>query len=243
MKTSLPKKHLPTAMKRSSQGGSSPAPKLLLFDDESEHSSEDLYQFPSQSTISSNITLNDLADIFHSSPSSGLFHPGPAFLDNSWNDDTNSETEQNYRFLPDCYSSSETSQEGSITTRFSLDDALDESVTNVGASKTASKILGNSAIREEIVKLIFTEAHSSLKASLKDSILTAKKDKREYLLSLTPRRLCQEFQDNSNPAFQLLVTGLLGLANPEDIFASQHLLNNVAMLYSSISKEGIAIRK
>ena len=48
--------------------------------------------------------------------------------------------------------------------------------------------------------------------------------------------LCDEFHDNSSISFQLLTQGLLGITNQEDIFASQFLLNNIALLYSTIGK-------
>ena len=121
--------------------------------------------------------------------------------------------------------------------RYSLDDALEDSLNTIGACKTASKILENKEVRDEIFKLVFTKSHSTLKSSLKKSILTAKKDKqRDYLLSVTPRRLCEEFRDSSRPAFELLVNGLLGLTNSEKVFQSDYLLNTVAFIYSTISK-------
>ena len=56
------------------------------------------------------------------------------------------------------------------------------------------------------------------------------------MLSLTPRILCEEFKENSISSFDLLVHGLLGISEEEEIFDSQFLLNNIALLYSTIGK-------
>ena len=66
--------------------------------------------------------------------------------------------------------------------------------------------------------------------------MTADKKDRKYLLSLTPSNLCKEFQSHSRPSFHLLVRGLLGISHQDDIFGSQFLMNNVALIYSTISK-------
>ena len=41
---------------------------------------------------------------------------------------------------------------------------------------------------------------------------------------------------NASPPFLLLVQGLLGISDPEVIFENQFLLNNICLLYSTISK-------
>ena len=114
-------------------------------------------------------------------------------------------------------------------------EALENFTTNAGVTKAATTILENEEIRAELARLIFAESHKSLKASLKKSQLTSNKD-RKYLLSLTPRGLCEEFHEFAKPAFLLLVHGLLGVSQPEDIFESQHLLNISSLIYSTVSK-------
>ena len=115
-------------------------------------------------------------------------------------------------------------------------EALKNFVTTVGVTKAATTILENEEIKSELARLIFAESHKSLKASLKKSKLSSHKQDRQYLLSLTPRGLCDEFHESAKPAFLLLVHGLLGVSQPEDIFESQHLLNISSLIYSTVSK-------
>ena len=67
----------------------------------------------------------------------------------------------------------------------------------------ASAILNHAALKQELKRSIYSEAHEGLKASLPSSVLTDSKAKmsREYLLSLTPRMLCEELKKNANDAF------------------------------------------
>ena len=115
-------------------------------------------------------------------------------------------------------------------------NVLRDDMLNGSIKDTAETILANSALKDEIVKIIQQESHNSLKSSLKDSLLCANKNNRQYLLSLTPRNLVQEFKTNSSAAFLLLVQGLLGISDPEEVFENQYLLNNICFVYSSISK-------
>ena len=112
-----------------------------------------------------------------------------------------------------------------------LDDIAERSITD-----TAQTILANSDLKKEILKLLLQESHQSLKLSLKNSQLCANKNDRRYLLSMTPRNLVEEFKENSSPAFLLLVQGLLGISEPDEIFCSQYLLNNICFLYSTVAK-------
>ena len=223
-------------MKRGSQGGSSPAPKLFC---ESEHSSEELLDNIDFQLLQSQSTSHDEFD-FSPLRSSSLSQPTSDILQalREHSDGSSSETEQNYNYegWPDSNSSESSLDLSAIRTEKTFNEVLDDYVTTLGPDRAASKILENNALKEEILKLIFIKSHHSLKSSLKDSVLNAKKDKRDYLLSLTPQRLCREFQSNSEDAFLLLVCGLLGVANPETVFDSQHLLNNIAMLYSTVAK-------
>ena len=115
-------------------------------------------------------------------------------------------------------------------------DNLAEIITSNGIEETAKTIMSNECLKREILRLILLESHHSLKNALKNSQLSADKKERTYLLSLTPRTLCEEFKANSSSAFLLLVKGLLGIADPEIIFDSQYLLNNICSLYSCMSK-------
>ena len=121
-------------------------------------------------------------------------------------------------------------------THETFQEALTEYIAMNGVDAAAKTILENTDLKNEIIKNICRESHDSLKSKLKDSKLCADKKSRNFLLTLTPSSLCQEFQSQSPPAFLLLVQGLLGISDPDTIFESQHLLNNVCFLYSTISK-------
>ena len=116
--------------------------------------------------------------------------------------------------------------------------ALANYIDAVGVSAVVADILESSDIKSEVLKTVLSESHTSLKESLKGSksILTSSKKDRTYLLSLTPKKLCEEFQENSDPSFQLLLNGLLGISDPAIIFESQYLLNTVALVYSTVAK-------
>ena len=118
----------------------------------------------------------------------------------------------------------------------SLENILIQKITSEGMSSTANTILENRDLKDEIISILCQQSHKSIKENLKKSQLCADKTDRNILLSLTPSSLCQEFKENSPPAFLLLVKGLLGISDPEVVFDSQFLLNNVCLLYSTISK-------
>ena len=117
-----------------------------------------------------------------------------------------------------------------------LRDVLEDNIEAKGLEESAKIILAHDDLKAEILRILFKDSHENLKYSLRQSQLCADKNDREYLLSLTPRNLCEEFKTNSPRAFLLLVQGLLGISNPEDIFESQFLLNNVCFMYSTVSK-------
>ena len=116
--------------------------------------------------------------------------------------------------------------------------ALAKYIDTAGVCAVVADILEDKNIKEEVAKIVFSESHISLKTSLKGSksILTSSKKDRSYLLSLTPRRLCEEFQVNSGPSFKLLLDGLLGITDHAKIYESQVLLNTIALLYSTVAK-------
>ena len=67
-------------------------------------------------------------------------------------------------------------------------------------------------------------------------MLTASKKDRNYLLSLTPQNLVEEFVNNSRPAFDLVIHGLLGISDPDKVLESQFLINSLALLYSTVAR-------
>ena len=115
-------------------------------------------------------------------------------------------------------------------------ELVDDLVAKLGISEAASAILNHKELKDEITKRIHSSSHRSLKSSLKNSQLNAKKTDRSYLLTLSPSNLCREFQSLANPSFELVVHGLLGISEEEEIFSSQFLINNVCLIYSTISK-------
>ena len=117
-----------------------------------------------------------------------------------------------------------------------IEQVINDMVENVGASKVAAAVLKNHDVRDEIASLLFKDSHVSLKTSLKKSKLTTSKQDRKYLLSLTPRSLCEELRSSSAFTFQVITQGLLGVSNPDDIFNSQHLLNCISLVYSTVAK-------
>ena len=245
-------------MKRFSQGGDSPGPKIkLLADTDSDLSSEESYNydipglsdttdnfefghFPSQGSSQTSSQFSKLAYHFSniSSPAQHISTPILHGLDqdNSSNSDTDSFIKGDY--FDDMPSSSDECDERLTVYDYKADfvSALDNFVTIAGASNAATKILENEEIRNEVTKLIFSESNKTLKKSLKKSKLVSDRTDRRFLLTLTPKMLYDEFHDNSSISFQLLTQGLLGITNQEDIFASQFLLNNIALLYSTIGK-------
>ena len=229
-------------MKRSSQGGDSPVSKYKYFEENETDSEEDIplnLQLISQSTPSQNLVIDE--KLFLSQPSSinshecisSLVLPSPSSnsIVTDIKDDVNLPDEPEFNFEELEQSSFEESQPIP-----KVSNSLHDLINVAGLKEAATTILDNEELKQEILKQIFAESHESLKTSLKRSRLTASKKDRNYLLSLTPEGLCQEFQENSFPAFRLLVHGLLGVSNQADVFDSQFLQNNVCLLYSTISK-------
>ena len=242
-------------MKRVSQGGNSPASKFhFLCEDDSDPSSQEItFSHCSNSTPSESLGfgVNQRASQDSSNPplSQNLYDghlldvssdsSNPTFEPHS---DVGSDPEINSSLVRGWHghdmdeSYSEVLFDDPTFEDSEIDLALQSYVTEAGASAVATKILDNEEIRKEIVKQIFSSSHKSLKSSLKKSRLTARKKDRNYLLSLTPRILCEEFKENSISSFDLLVRGLLGISEEEEIFDSQFLLNNIALLYSTVGK-------
>ena len=117
-----------------------------------------------------------------------------------------------------------------------LRSALESFLDCYDPSTAAKLILEFDEVKNELFKLILSSAHDELKSSLKHSKLKTDYKDRNYLLQLTPRDICKEFQQNANSAFHLLVRGLLGLTNVEEIFESQVLQNRVCLVFSIVSQ-------
>ena len=226
-------------MKRFSQGGCSPTPKYqyLAQADSSSSSDEDFpdnlcasHQSQQQVQSSHNSDLAHFQGIYESSP------PSPA-------SSSVSHLDANY-FFPESPTFSDDSPASPLPqgsppiSKIKADFAasLMEYVSSVGALAAAETIMENTAVKEAIVESVLSETHSSLKSSLKQSIITQGKKDRNYLLTLTPRTICEEFQKNSNAAFLLIVKGLLGVSCPETVYDSALLLNTVTLLYSTVGK-------
>ena len=52
---------------------------------------------------------------------------------------------------------------------------------------------------------------------------------RKYLLIATPSSLCHEFLQNAPVAFNLLLSGLIGVNEVEDVEDNTHLKDNIAV--------------
>ena len=109
----------------------------------------------------------------------------------------------------------------------SLGEAILQSKAVHGISNTAMAILEHGDLKEEIKRILYKESHHNIKDNLKKSKLCANKNDRQFLLSLSPKSLCQEFQQNSPHTFLHLVTGILGISDPNSVFENQFLLNNI----------------
>ena len=246
-----------TIMKRGSDGGSSPLHKLRFMSD-SEPSSQEL-AFNALSQHSMSTQSDDFGGIVESSPpanfssdlpssatslpcmdspvpssiftqSSGYFHDNSDTFDDSFGSEKGTDSPDN------CWQDNFLSEVASTEVEEEHQKSLRDLIDAFGPAKAALAVLENEDVRDEITKLIFSRSHASMKESLKHTKLAANKRDRQYLLTLTPKSLCEEFRDLCNPAFELLVRGLLGLSDPEDIFTSPHLLNTVSLLYSTVAK-------
>ena len=247
-------------MKRASQGGSSPHPKQSPFYVE-DSGAEDFDFLQNSETLSSDqesLRFSFSSPTTSSQSQSTVFPRLSQAIDQQTDDEPLlpltqfSSEEQSNSDIHDVSFSSSSSQHNDWTPSSTSEDELpdipdfgnqaaakilvDELVDEVGISNAASAVLENEALREEIMKKIFSSSHKSLKIALKKSQLTSNKKNRAYLLSLSPRNICEEFKTLSSASFRLLVHGLLGISDLNQIFESQFLLNNVCLLYSTIGK-------
>ena len=114
---------------------------------------------------------------------------------------------------------------------------LCEATEELGLDSVVDTILAKEDLKDALITKILKTAHGKMKMSLKESILRANEQKknRDYLLSLTPHRLCQELEELSPDSSKLLL-GLLGVSDMSVVLESKHLQNMVALLYSCIAK-------
>ena len=122
--------------------------------------------------------------------------------------------------------------------KLKLSDALKLHIEDVGLDDTANEILENEMLRDKLEEIIFKQSFSAMKTSLKSSVLNAKEKNtdRNYLLSLTPKLLCDELKACPGPCFRLICSGLLGLSDPEQACNSHYLSNIVALIFSTAAK-------
>ena len=133
-------------------------------------------------------------------------------------------------------SSDPVEREDSLEDDLSLKCLLEDYIKKIGAKKVAETLLENVAVRKHVMNIILQETHAELKSSLKKSRLVASKKDRNYLLTLTPRGLCEEFSQNAFNAFTLLAKGLLGISDVTEVHQSQFLLHIFSVIYSTVAK-------
>ena len=80
---------------------------------------------------------------------------------------------------------------------------LTENIACNGITQSAETVLNNDNLKKEILRILLLQSHQSLKTSLKKSQLCADKKERSYLLTLTPKSLCEEFRMKASPSFLL----------------------------------------
>ena len=204
-------------MKRSTPGGSSPAFKCSLSDKLSQRLSVDTgAAFLSKSQhgdggITNKLlgfkpSLNKSGPISPKIPSFPLLHDSHETADDSFDDALTHMNEpadnSSQELLSKLVSSKVQPQDLAISLEHSMDIK--------GVSATASMLLQNEDLKREITRQLCKEAHDEFKTSLTSSHLTKLGRDRDYLLSLTPKLICEEFHKNSLLSFSLLTEGLFG---------------------------------
>ena len=120
-----------------------------------------------------------------------------------------------------------------------LNTCLRSSIDDMGLDKTAETVLQFTDLKSRLFDLLLEEANQKLKKSLTKSVLTSrqKKQDREYLLSLTPKLLCEELQSAAPETFRLITVGLLGIREYYEFYENNSYMNVVAMIYSTAAKQ------
>ena len=141
-------------------------------------------------------------------------------------------TERNLDFGNVSYTSS---KDEVLQSNIDASTVLENLVRVKGATYMANIILQNEDLQEELYQSLLKKAHTEFKSSLKTSMLKTKKE-RGYLLSLSPELLCKEFRTKSPLAFTLLAKGLIGVSDENTVFTSQHLMNDMSLILSTVAK-------
>ena len=180
-------------MKRFSESGNSPLPKHTLSDLEPP---DIVKNCPSQASNSScdfscfkfdaSQTSSDYSfPLFKELPSSGASVGFPSGFMDLTNDDDEEVTATTF----------DTFRLSSLPEN-KFDQYMEEYTDDIGIEAAAKSILKNRKLYDQLSKQIFKDAHSDMKKALKKSILTSRKEKkkRDYLLQVTPERLCDELK-------------------------------------------------
>ena len=218
-------------MKRVASGGDSPLCKQLLSFCPSQETEKSLSQTQS---IDSDGELTDKLLALKQSQSQEETIELPSFPPVTCDDDTGTSMSHICRYKSLKKSSSDASIERKLLGLPLAASYTAKAVSEEGISETATAILENTDLKEKILELLMVEAHQELKHSLQKSTLKRTQE-RDYLLTLTPQGLCEEFAANSPMCYKLLVEGLLG-KDIDKVFRSQKLQNIVSLTYSTAAK-------
>ena len=117
--------------------------------------------------------------------------------------------------------------------------AIIHSTERWGIETTVEALLNNKELKQTVVTELHRRSHNQLKSSLSKSLLCSDKQKknRNFLLSVTPKSICEEFKTNAPDAFNLLFFGLMGVNDVESMEDNSFLMNRVALMYSTIANQ------
>ena len=220
-------------MKRGAPGGDSPVCKQLLSFQPPQEADDYSVNFSQSKASDSKISSKLLDFNSHSQELSEL----RTFLLDEENTTTAVDTKTDNLDLQKIEEFGAFSSNCSIGHRLQEDPLskyLDRSIANDGISATAATLLKNKDLKKELLASLLKEAHKELKSSLSKSQVKKTHD-RTYLLTLTPRGLCEEYASNAPLNFEILTQGILGI-DREKVFQSQKVLNIIALFYSTASK-------
>ena len=117
--------------------------------------------------------------------------------------------------------------------------AITHSAERWGLETTVEALLSNNELKRMIVEDLHQKSHKQFKSSLPKSHLCSDKKKRDrnYLLSVTPRSVCEVFKTNAPDAFNLLVSGLMGVNDVETLNDNNFQMNRVALILSTVANQ------
>ena len=118
-----------------------------------------------------------------------------------------------------------------------LEQAIAKSIQRHGLKSTVQTLLKNENLKKMIVTELNLKSHTELQSSLSRSQLSSDKMKRDrnYLLKVTPKSVCEEFQKNAPTAFALVLQGLLGVSDVQTLLNDSKLMNRVAVILSTVA--------